>query len=405
MKHLRAVLILNFFILSFAASNAAVYGQQDTSSKLIGTWKSDSEFGSFILVFKSKNELTFAGETAFYTLLPGIIRVQDGYDTVDYGYILQDNRLVISFPEGYQLVFNRVGGTQKKQQNSAPSPVVEKPSASKTTSSYSQANTVSSSKISADEVGDPNWGFKFKPPQGWKFQKGLEGAVLGHDTIAGMILVIPHMIANLQQVQQEMQKGLAEEGTQLHLAGGLEPMNEGSFSGEYQGVFQGQQVKARGIGTLSPFGGGAYIVALTIPSKYGSELIGAAETISRNMKYFQIDVSDLVSHFSGTWVHTTGSTTTWVTLAPTGEFSTNYEAGYWGRFNDQLGNQTGSWGVASTEKTQGRWTIRGNREQGIITITYSNGSESSVQYRVHVEKGQTYWNEYKFDGDHYAKRR
>jgi hypothetical protein len=398
-------MVINFCIFFIIISYTSIQGQQDISSKLIGTWKSDSEFGSFVLEFRSSNELTFAGESAYYTLLPGVIRVQDEYDTVDYRYALQDNKLVIAFPEGYQLTFTKVGGSPLEQPNWQRNQTVEKQSASKTTSLNPQANTVSSSQVSSDEVGDPNWGFKFNPPRGWKFQKGPQGAVLGHDTIAGMILVIPHMTANLQLVQQEMQEGLVEEGTQLHLAGKLVTMDRSSFAGEYQGIYQGQQVKARGIGTLSPFGGGAYIIALTIPSKYGLELSGAAETIARNMKYFQVNVSGLVSHFSGTWVHTTGSTTTWVTMAPTGEFSTNYEAGYWGQLNDQLGNQTGNWDVNSSEKSQGRWTVRGNREQGNIIITYPNGSETYVQYRVHVEKGQTYWNEYKFDGNHYSKRR
>ena len=95
----------------------SIQGQQDISSKLIGTWKSDSEFGSFVLVFKSKNELTFAEESAIYTLLPGIIRIQDEYDTVDYGYALQGNKLIIAFPEGYQLTFIKVGGSPQGQQN------------------------------------------------------------------------------------------------------------------------------------------------------------------------------------------------------------------------------------------------------------------------------------------------
>jgi hypothetical protein len=37
-------------------------------------------------------------------------------------------------------------------------------------------------------------------------------------------------------------------------------------------------------------------------------------------------------------------------------------------------------------------------------ITYKNGNQRDVQYRVHVEGGETYWGEYYFAGDLYAKQ-
>jgi hypothetical protein len=64
-----------------------------------------------------------------------------------------------------------------------------------------------------------------------------------------------------------------------------------------------------------------------------------------------------------------------------------------------------AWGTARNDQSQGRWTAQGSREQGVITITYSNGSSSSVEYRVHVENGETYWNEYWFNGELYGRER
>jgi hypothetical protein len=37
-------------------------------------------------------------------------------------------------------------------------------------------------------------------------------------------------------------------------------------------------------------------------------------------------------------------------------------------------------------------------------LTERNGSQVTVRYQVHVEKGQTYWREYYFDGDLYGKQ-
>ena len=69
--------------------------------------------------------------------------------------------------------------------------------------------------IGPDEVGDPSWGFKFLPPAGWVHQQSGEGVIMGHNTIAGMILVIPHISENMTQMQKEMIHGKQEVLTYL----------------------------------------------------------------------------------------------------------------------------------------------------------------------------------------------
>ncbi len=51
-----------------------------------------------------------------------------------------------------------------------------------------------------------------------------------------------------------------------------------------------------------------------------------------------------------------------------------------------------------------RMLIRGNRERGQIIITFQDGRKTVLEYQVHVEKGQTYWNEYLFNGELYGKQ-
>jgi hypothetical protein len=265
--------------------------------------------------------------------------------------------------------------------------------------------SAASPAISGDEIGDPNWGFKFRPPQGWKFQKADTHVILGHDTIAGMILVIPHVLTSFQELQSEMQSGLSDEGVQMSLTGSLQSLGSNAVAGEYSGIFSGQQAKARGIGTFSPYGGGAYIVAVTTPDKYGAQLSGAADAIAGAMQYFKVEVSELISHFAGTWAHTTGSTLTNITFGADGSYEDTYEAGYYGDFTNDVGDKTGFWDATGQEKGKGRWIVRGNKEQGVIIIYHANGNEETLQYRVFVEKGQTYWREYLFNGKHYSKIR
>lgn len=261
-----------------------------------------------------------------------------------------------------------------------------------------------SSAIGANEVGDPSWGFKFVPPAGWVHQKSAEAAVLGHNTIAGMILVLPHMAENMQQMQQELSQGIQEEGNYLTLSGGMNQMSQNVLSGDYTGVMDGTQVKAKGMGILSPYGGGVYLIAVSTPDKLGNELITAAEDIARKVQFFKVEVSGLMQHFAGNWASFTTNTSTWICFCHDGTYSEQYEAAYSDQTTDGWGNATGDWSTYGQDNSQGRWTVRGNKETGQIIVRMNNGEEIIYEYKVHQEKGYTYYNEYWFNGSHYSKK-
>ena len=115
--------------------------------------------------------------------------------------------------------------------------------------------------------------------------------------------------------------------------------------------------------------------------------------------------AELMQHFSGTWVNMTKNTETRVTLSPDGGYYENYEAGYSGGSSDSYGNQDMAWGTAGQQQAQGQWRVQGTAEQGVITLIFNDGSTREIQYRVHVENGETYWSEYWFNGDLYGKQR
>ncbi|MCK7472429.1 MAG: hypothetical protein MZV49_00185 [Rhodopseudomonas palustris] len=111
---------------------------------------------------------------------------------------------------------------------------------------------------------------------------------------------------------------------------------------------------------------------------YGTALTSAAETIAQSLKTVQHEMSDLVRHFAGTWVTMTKSTQTMVALYPNGMIFESMRSRL-------FGGQTGSWGIARDDHSQGRWTVRGTRQQGVLVMIDKNGGQTSVQYRVHVE--------------------
>lgn len=260
------------------------------------------------------------------------------------------------------------------------------------------------SNIGTHEVGDQSWGFRFIPPAGWVHKKTNTGILLGHNTIAGMIIVMPHTSQSMQQMQHEMMKGIQEEGTSLRPEGNLVAAGKNALSVDYAGVVSGQQVKAKGYGVLSPYGGGAYILALATPDKMSKDLVAAARTVAGNMRFVKANSSGLIQFFADTWVSTTTNTSSYVYLYADGTYSLHDESGYSGNFTDGGGNNTGNWGAGGQQNGRGRWSVQGNKDQGQIISISPSGERTVYAYRVHMENGQKYYSEYFFNGTLYHRK-
>jgi hypothetical protein len=255
----------------------------------------------------------------------------------------------------------------------------------------------------AQAVSDPSWGFSFTAPSGWKFQKDANGAILGHDTIAGMILVFPHTAATMAEMRQQMGQGFNEQTFQLGVSGSLKSLSTSALAGECEGYASGQQVKGRALGAMSPYGGGAYVLAITTPQMYGKDLTAAAEKIVQSMKFVKNDTAGLMRALAGTWATMSSNSQSQFTLGSDGRFSEYSESTYSGSSTDQYGNDAGSWGTGSTAQGQGKWTVRGTKEGGTIIFTYTDGHSSSYAFEVHVENNKVFWNEYYFGGILYGR--
>jgi hypothetical protein len=112
----------------------------------------------------------------------------------------------------------------------------------------------------------------------------------------------------------------------------------------------------------------------------------------------------LLYKFAGRWDHVTPNTLTNLFLKPDGTYEEAYEAGYSGTFSDQGGYQTGNWGATGTEQARGMWRIEGSLRQGRIYLIDQAGKQTALEYQVHVERGETYWGEYFFNGKLYSAK-
>ena len=255
----------------------------------------------------------------------------------------------------------------------------------------------------AEVVHEPTWPCGFQPPVGWKCQHDANGALLGHDRIAGLILVVPHTLTNLPQVQAQMQLGLTEAGVSLTLDGEVKPLGAGSVAGNYRGTFNSTPVVARGIGTASANGGGAYVIAVTTPEQFGDELRQAAETLAGSVTASKPDPTDVAQQFVGRWMNIGKNSQATLNIYADGTYSSSSESTYSGQLRDADGNDTGRWGVMGQNQQRGRWTAHGAREQGVFQLVSPTGEASTVEYKVHVENGRVYWNEYYIGGKLYGR--
>ncbi len=254
------------------------------------------------------------------------------------------------------------------------------------------------------EIGHAQWGFAFRPPPGWRHRQTLQAVLLGHHAIAGLIAVFPHLAANWQELQASMLQGLSEQGVTLRLSGPLRRLGTNALVGEYQGVVQGAPARGRGIGTLSPYGGGAIIVAVTTPDKYGGQLAGAAQQIARSLRYFRVRAGHLVKHFSGYWWRYSGSAalsrSNIIHLAPDGTYRDKREGSASVHLKDQYGNPRSTYLGGSVRRGRGRWMVRGNKYQGVILVKRANGSAFTINYRVKRSRPQKFGSYY-FNGSLY----
>jgi hypothetical protein len=215
-----------------------------------------------------------------------------------------------------------------------------------------------------------------------------------------MIWVFPHLASSFQEVQTQMREGLAEEDVQLQLTSQLQSLGNNAIAGIFSGVYQRQQVKARGIGTFSPKGGGAYIVAIALPNEFGSDLASAADTIAKSIQHSKAlefagaggaggavapadssnqtlmrQMAGVYYSFSSAGLSYSGGTEKRITLCPNGTYSSGSESSY------SAGAGTGgAWGTAGQQSGRGTWRVRGNVNKGILTTIDSSGKATEYRY-------------------------
>ncbi|MBE0604443.1 MAG: hypothetical protein IH611_12570 [Deltaproteobacteria bacterium] len=96
--------------------------------------------------------------------------------------------------------------------------------------------------------------------------------------------------------------------------------------------------------------------------------------------------ASLAGYFAGSYYHYSGSTERRMVFCPDGTFHGGRESGYSGSFREG-GSRTGAWGTAGQSAYGGKWTIRGDRTQGRISLVHQGGKREEIPYRTARERG------------------
>ncbi len=267
----------------------------------------------------------------------------------------------------------------------------------------------------------PELGVAFVPPPDWNPQV-QEGVILFTSTrYKGFILVQPHEYASLDQMAADAVQGIVDEASSVWLmpTSALQPVGTNGLSAEFAGIAQGLQARAYVIGLLSPRGGGVTIMASVESASWSDAYPDAARAIAGSLSFsapaapaapaatpatsgrtdtslMQYLAGEWYSYSSGTTLYGSAGTERTMTLCPDGTYRDSSEFSASGS-----GDASGSgvdWGAARTAAGQARWTVQGDRTQGVIVVTYPSGQTRRIPYRVVSKAEQTI----AFDGITYA---
>lgn len=134
-------------------------------------------------------------------------------------------------------------------------------------------------------MGDELIGYFFSPPAGWQGQKAEIGYVLGSTTKKGLMIILPHELTSLAELQNEARMGVQDEGIMLTLDGDVTQWESNGVTAAFKGVVQGQPARAHAIGLLSPFGGGVTVLAMVDSASFGQGYVDDVETMARGVVF------------------------------------------------------------------------------------------------------------------------
>jgi hypothetical protein len=239
-------------------------------------------------------------------------------------------------------------------------------------------------------------GLTFVIPEGWVGQEGEGLYIVGHNSIPGIILVIPHADPmTRQQMVDESFRGLVfGPQTTFKPVDKVTTLDKHSIGGEFIGTYDGQPARSYIIGMSNPHGNGITIVAVTSEEKYRSDTHQrVALELKSTVKFEKVKSNQQIKGAvsEGTidnWKYQLGNTrlTFSESYSSGGEYGGGYSlkeeihlcnAGYFIYVDQSLvaaSNESTSGYSGGNSKGNGKWDIIDRGGSKILILSFNDGT-------------------------------
>lgn len=257
-------------------------------------------------------------------------------------------------------------------------------------------------------------GLSFDLPSGWQGQLMEDVVVLGHNHIAGMMLLSENLHTDIHALHQQAIQGIYEEGIQLQPAGDFVMQGDRRVHGRYRGYFNGESVTCYAVGLINGLGSGINILIIAADQQFSQQHIQAANALADSVRFFQskdlpgttqwkqklsgmqlkylsnAGGSDAFGGYSGS------SRQTVIDLCHNGQFA--YESEY--NLHIAPADPSGSIGATAYDNSQqtgqGHWQIHTVGQQSSLLLRFDDQREIEYPLAHATEPGEVTMNGHRF---------
>ena len=278
-------------------------------------------------------------------------------------------------------------------------------------------NSPLSSAQNGNQVDYPQIGLSFKTPTGWVGQESNGVYVMGHNSIAGIIFIIPHTTSmTLNEMVTESTNGIKfDEGTAFSPVGNITTFDAHSMGGPFNGTFEYNAAKAYIIGMANPKGNGITIIAVTSSEAYNNETYKSlAFQVKSSVVFSKAQAGTTTNNAAATgtlkdWNYQLADTklTFMESYYSGGDVGGGYnmkeeihicKAGYFRYFDQSFvsaGNDNSSVYSGGNSKGDGTWKIIDRSGTFVLVLSFSDGSSKEFEL-AWGEDSKLFLNGYRF---------
>lgn len=356
-----AICVLSLASQAWAASNTA----------LVGTW--NGEFGGepFQLVLNADGTGRMDGPIQWQVQGNKLVITEDD-GSIAYNFVLKGSKMTVSGGDlEAPLTLARAGAT----------PQTPAPHASQPARPSPEPGSIAIAK--GPHYQQAQWGVSFATPAQWFVTDKQVALLVASNTEPGLMIVRFLRKTTADKLRTGYADGLSEDGVRLMPVSQLQTFPVGKLqglAGELAGQSnQGQRLKARIIGVLTPFGDAAVVLGVTTEDKY-PRLKATTDALAASLGFVQPKVTPAREFLAGRYEFFSGHSTSSgsysrqakLSLCANGAFYSNSET-----------SSSGTGGLAGVHGGGGgTWTADGDEFHGTATVTYPNGQRQTYEYVV-----------------------